>query len=97
MPITSNKDTCAGKPVIQGSRLWVGLIVSNVREMGLDEFLKDYNVSKKGAIEAINYCAGEKCVGICVMYCQECQKRNPTYKEVWKMAQELQRKYSIKS
>lgn len=95
MPVTSNKDICSGKPCVQKRRLWVGLVVSNVRETGLDEFAVDYDLPKKSIREAIEYCASEKCVNNCVMYCQECKKRSSEGKEIWKIAQELKRKYSI--
>lgn len=97
MSIISDREICSGKPVVQGTRLWVGLIVANAREMGIEEFAKDFDIAPESVREAIEYCAFEQCVSNSLAYCQDCRKRTPRGGETWKLAQELKRKYFINS
>ena len=95
MTIRSDKGYVGGKPRIEGTRLWVSLIVTDVEDMGLDSFIEDFELhDKKDKIkEAIEYCMNEQCVdekGMpkVIAYCDYCAKRGEGA-EIWKLAKKL--------
>lgn len=95
MPIISDINYASGKPVVEGTRLWIGLIVSQLEESSLEEIREDFGLEREQVMEAINYCANQNCLKNCVRYCQGCKKENPRGVKVWEIAEELKRKYFI--
>ena len=78
MPIVSHKDYCHGKPRVDGTRLWVSLIVLTVEESGVDGALEGYESLDEGSVrEALDYCRKQRCQGKVVTYCVGCTK-DPT-------------------
>ena len=95
MSIVSDRNYASGKPVVKDTRLWVGLIVSNLEEMEIEELEEDFGLTREQMKEAVNYCANQECSNRCVRYCQGCKKENPRGVEVWKIARELNKKYEL--
>ncbi|MDO8509138.1 MAG: hypothetical protein Q7S27_05645 [Nanoarchaeota archaeon] len=95
MTITSRKNFVSGQPSIGVERLWVGHIVYNIREMGMEEYIEDFDLQhcRNEIREAIDYCRKEMCEGNVIRYCQFCNKNKELPGEdLWKTAEKLYRK-----
>ena len=93
MLIVSDRNYASGKPVMKGTRLWVGLIVSNLEEMEIEELEEDFGLTREQIKEAVNYCSNQECSNRCIRYCQGCRKENPRGVEVWKIARDIKKRY----
>lgn len=92
MAIRSDKGCVGGQPRIEGQRIWISHIILNVKDMGLQEYLEDFDLESERdkIIEAFDYCRKEECVGKVVSYCQDCNKNSRfPGEDVWKIAREL--------
>ena len=82
MSIVSHKDYCFGKPRVDGTRLWVSLIVENVESDGVDETLAAYqSLTPDKVRECLDYCRRQQCQGKVVKYCQGCTKDHRVIKD----------------
>jgi len=98
MVIVSDRNYAGGKPCIERHRLWVGRIIAQVKEEGIESFVEDFDLDDDLEIrskieEAVNYCRDQQCDednnnGNLVRYCQGCSKRNGGWNG-WEVAQEL--------
>ena len=96
MSSQSDKGYVGGQPRIQGTRIWVSHAIANISEMGLEEYMYDFDLSdkKQELKDAIDYCRRELCQNSAISSCQGCNKNvNYPGKDLWKVAEELYKKY----
>ena len=90
MEILRSKDICFGRPRINGTRLEVYNIISDLyHETNIDGYLKEHDFSRDDIKEIINYCKTLSCQSInheYEKYCSGCilstMHENFDYKEV---------------
>lgn len=96
MHILSTPGYVSGQPRIEGHRIWVSIIIANVAQMGLEEFLEDFELKgeRDKVREAIEYCMNERCVNNVHRYCHGCNKSQESPGEdLWKKAKILHEQY----
>ncbi len=92
MPIETDKNTCSGQPRLEKTRIWVSHAIAHIEDMGLEEYVDEFDIPLAKVKEAIEYCMAEKCVGHAVRYCQGCSKYEGRGTDLWKVAKQIYEK-----
>jgi uncharacterized protein (DUF433 family) len=94
MGVVSIKNKMGGEPIIKGTKVTIDRIVRSYDLEGVDKCAKRYGINIEQVREAIEYCAGEKCVpdengNGAIEYCIGCYKRDLAGELFWERAQIL--------
>lgn len=53
--IVSNPDICGGEPCLEGRRITVAQVLSEIADIGIDEFCEDFDVRKSEVISMLHH------------------------------------------